>query len=125
MVNSTILGSAAFIVFVKDNFLKGTKADKNIPELSAFADRVKMDDIFNAVESEFGKEGAMCRNVKIYLSQRLPDEKLKDIGRRFGIGESGVSQACKRIKAKMKKDKKLAKIIAKVEDKLISSRMKT
>jgi putative transposase len=125
MVNSTILGSAAFIGFVKDNFLKGTKPDKNIPALSTLADTVKIDDIFDAVAAEFGKERAICRSVKLYLSQRLTDEKLKDIGGRFGIGESGVSQACRRVKAKMKNDKKLAKNIAKVEEKLTTSRVKT
>ncbi len=67
----------------------------------------------------------MCRNVKIYLSQRLTDEKLKDIGGRFGIGESGVSQVCRRVKFKMKNDKELAKNISAVEKKLIASRMKT
>ena len=125
MVSSTILGSAAFVVFVKDNFLQGKMQDKNIPALSALADKVKMEDIFDAVGSVFGKDGAMFRNVQMYLIQRLTDEKLKDIGEHFGIGESGVSQACRRVKVKMKNDKKLAKTISKVEKKLIASRMKT
>ena len=99
--------------------------DKNIPALSSLTDIVKMEAIFDEVGSVFGKEGAMCRNIKMYLSQRLTDEKLKDIGGRFGIGESGVSQACRRVKDKMKNDKKLARNIAKVENKLIASRMKT
>jgi len=123
MVGSTILGSAVFIEFVKDNFLHGKISDKNIPALCALADKAKMDDIFDAVETVFGKEGTICRNVKMYLCQRLTDEKLKDIGERFGIGESGVSQACRRVKVKMKNDKKLTKDITKVENKLTMSRI--
>ncbi len=122
---STILGSPAFITFIKDNFLSGKTPDKNIPALSALTDKVRMEEISDAVGGLFGEDGAMCRNVKIYLSQRLTDEKLKDIGGRFGIGESGVSQVCRRVKFKMKNDKELAKNISAVEKKLIASRMKT
>jgi hypothetical protein len=36
-------------------------------------------------------------NVKIYLSQRHTGEKLKDIGACFGVDESGVYQANRRV----------------------------
>jgi chromosomal replication initiation ATPase DnaA len=45
-------------------------------------------------------------------------EKLKDIGAYFGIGESGVSQACRRVKNKIRKDKKLERKISKIEKKI-------
>ena len=50
---------------------------------------------------------------------------LKDIGTYFEIGESGVSQACRRVKDKIRTDKKLGRKIAKIEKKLKVSRMKT
>jgi hypothetical protein len=34
-------------------------------------------------------------------------KKLKEIGLQFGIGESGVSQSCRRVAQKIEKDKKL------------------
>jgi len=43
----------------------------------------------------------------------------------FGIGESGVSQASRRVKEKIRNDKKLGRKIAKIEKKIIMSRMKT
>jgi hypothetical protein len=43
----------------------------------------------------------------------------------FGIGESGLSQACRRVKDKIRNDKKLGRKIAKIEKKLNVSRMKT
>jgi chromosomal replication initiation ATPase DnaA len=64
-------------------------------------------------------------NVKIYLNQRHTGEKLKDIGACFGIGESGVSQASRRVKEKIRNDKKLGRKIAKIEKKIIMSRMNT
>ncbi|MEA3415700.1 MAG: hypothetical protein U9R02_06010 [Thermodesulfobacteriota bacterium] len=53
----------------------------------------------------------MGRNVKIFSCQRYTDEKLKDIGAYFVVGESGVSLACRCVKAKIRKDKKLEKKI--------------
>jgi len=50
-------------------------------------------------------------------------EKLKDIGTYFGIGESGVSQACRRVKDKRRNDKKLERKIAKIEDLIISQNL--
>ena len=47
----------------------------------------------------------------MFLCQRYTDEKLKDIGTYFGVGESGVSQAYRRLKDKIRKDKKLEKKI--------------
>jgi len=66
----------------------------------------------------FGKETALGRSVKMFLCQRYTDEKLKDIGAYFGVEGSGVSQACRRVKDKIGKDKKLERKISKVEKKI-------
>jgi len=51
-------------------------------------DKVSVKDIFDEVESVFGKEAALGRNVKMFRCQRYTDEKLKDIGTYSGVGES-------------------------------------
>ncbi|MEA3421496.1 MAG: hypothetical protein U9Q97_07470 [Acidobacteriota bacterium] len=81
-------------------------------------DKVSLKDIFDEVDSVFGKEAASGRNVKMFLGKRYTDEKLKDIGAFFGVGESGVSQACRRVKDKIRKDKKLERKISKIEKKI-------
>ena len=49
----------------------------------------------------------------------------KEIGLQFGIGESGVSQSCRRVSQQMEKDKKLKKKIYGLEKQIYMSRMKT
>jgi REP element-mobilizing transposase RayT len=115
VVSSTLLGSPGFITFIKDKFLSGKKPDKDLPALKELVEKASMQDIFYEVESVFGKEPALCRNVKMFLSQRYTGEKLKDIGTHFGIGESGVSQASRRINDKIRKEKKFRRKIRKVE----------
>ena len=77
------------------------------------------------MELVFNKDKVMARNVKMYLCQRYTGQKLKDIGLHFGIGESGVSQACRRVAQKVEKDKKLKKKIVRLEKQIKLSRMKT
>ncbi len=78
----------------------------------------------------FGKRESSAQKgyqnfVKMYLCQRYSGQKLKGIGLHFGIGESGVSQACRRVAQKIEKDKKLKKKIVKLEKQIDLSRMKT
>ena len=118
VVSSTVLGNPSFITFIKDNFLSGKKPDKDLPALKELVEKASMQDIFDEVESVFGKESALGRNVKMFFCQRYTGEKLKDIGTHFGIGESGVSQASRRVNNKIRSDKKIGRKIRKIEKKL-------
>jgi len=124
VISSTLLGSPDFIAFIKDKYLSGKEPDKDIPALKELTEKVSVQDIFDEVEFVFGKESVLARNVKMYLCQRYTGEKLKVIGKYFGISESGVSQANRRISQKSDKDKKLKKKIEKIEKKFKLSRMK-
>ena len=118
VVSSTLLGSPDFIEFIKDNFLIGKKPDKELPALKKLIKRVSMQDIFEEVELVFTDDEVLARNVKMYLCQRYTGERLKDIGLHFGIGESGVSQAGRRVAQKIENDKQLKKKIAKISKKM-------
>jgi chromosomal replication initiation ATPase DnaA len=54
----------------------------------------------------------------MFLSQRYTCENLKDIGTHFGIGESGVSQASRRVNDKIRSNKKLKRKIRKIEKRM-------
>ena len=125
VVSSTLLGSADFIAFIKDNFLSAKKPDRELPALKELVKKNSIQDLFEKVELVFNKDKVMARNVKMYLCQRYTGKKLKDIGLHFGIGESGVSQACRRVAQKVEKDKKLKKKIVRLEKQIKLSRMKT
>ena len=63
VVSSTLLGSPGFITFIRDKFLSDKKPDKDLPALKELVEKVSMQDIFDKVESVFGKEPVLCRNV--------------------------------------------------------------
>ncbi len=98
---------------------------KELPVLKELVKKTSMQDIFEEVELVFTKDKVLARNVKMYLCQRYTGKKLKEIGLHFGIGESGVSQACRRVAQGTEKDKKLKKKTARLEKQINLSRMKT
>ena len=71
--------------------------------------------IFDEVEYVLGKQPALARSIKMFLCRRYTGEKLKDIGIHFGIRESCVSHASRRIKDRMINDRKLKRNIAKIK----------
>ena len=125
VVSSTLLGSADFIAHIKEKFLAAKKPDKELPALKELVKKTSMQDIFDEVEVVLNEDKNLTRNIKIYLCQRYTGNKLKEIGLQFGIGESGVSQACRRVANKIEKDKKLKKKIERLEKQINLSRMKT
>ena len=63
VVSSTLLGSPDFIAFIKDKFLSYKKPDKNLLALKELIDKVSLKDIFDEVESVFGKKPLQMGNA--------------------------------------------------------------
>jgi chromosomal replication initiation ATPase DnaA len=105
--------------------LSGKKPDKEIPALQELHAKIYIQDIVCSSGQFFGSEPALSRNVKLFLCRKYTSERLKDIGAYFGIGESGVAHANRRMTRKIANDKNLKGRVKKIETKLNSSRMKT
>ena len=122
VIGSTLLGSPEYVASIKEKFLSDQKPDNAVQALNELVDKLCMQDIFNKVDAVFGNNCSMGRNVKMFLCQRLTGERLKDIGDYFGVGESAVSQASRRLKYKMKNDTRLEKKVEKIEVKLMGKK---
>ena len=111
--HSVILGSQEFVDVIKDKFLKGKKTDRELPALNEITNRPGLDHIEQVVDSLLQPDEKLARQVKLYLCHRYSGKKLREIGKRFGVSESGVTQASRRIRLKQKNDKKFGKLITK------------
>ena len=119
--NSVILGSKEFIAEIKDRFLGDQKADRDLPALRSLSISKSFDDIEEAVDSTFPSDKKLARQVKLYFCHRYSGRKLKEIGGRFGIGLSGVTRASNRIRLKAEKDKRIGKILKRIEKNIVLS----
>jgi len=121
VVYSMILGSPKYAREIKDTFLKEKPRDRELPALEEFVDRLDIDTISDMVDSVIQTDRRLARQTKLYFCHRYSGLKLKEIGKYFGVGESGVSQASHRLSDKLKEDKELSKKVAIVKEKLTGS----
>ena len=103
------------ILIEKEKFLCERKLDRELPALSSFQRRIKIEDIENVVDRVIIDNARLSRNVKIYLSHRHTGEKLGSMGGHFDIGPSAVCQTAKRFAQRIKDDKKTGKVIQKID----------
>jgi chromosomal replication initiation ATPase DnaA len=90
-----------------------------VPAIRQLAARITCQEIFDRVESEFGKDPVTARSIKLYLCRKHTGEKLRTIGAQFGIADAAVAQSCKRFNLKLEKDRKLKERIERFEKRVL------
>jgi len=120
---STILGSLDFAEDITESYLKTKKANRDLPAMRILSQRPTVERIKKEVEAVVGDDKALSRQVKLYFYHNYSGKTLKEIGLHFGITESAVSQASRRLTLKIAKDATLRRKIKKLEDGLRMSRV--
>ena len=115
------MGSREFIDEIKDRFLKGTQKEREPPALKDIPNRPELEYIEHVVNSALQSDEKIARQIKLHLCHRFSGRKLRKTGEWFGVSESGVTQASRRIRIKQKNDKKVVKISAEMVRELILS----
>ncbi|MFH1490162.1 MAG: hypothetical protein ABII06_14760, partial [Pseudomonadota bacterium] len=117
--HSVILGSGEFVAEIKEQFFRAKKPDRDLPALRSFSVRPSFDQIEKAVDSALKSDEKLSRQVKLYFCHRYSGRKLREIGSRFGVGLSGVTQASSRIVLKAEKDKNLGNMLNRIEKNIL------
>lgn len=124
-VEGLVLGGKEFVRKVKKRLGREGGPARNVSGARKLFPRPSMEAIENAARAEFADDAALARTAAIYLCQHLSGEKLSAIGERFGISESAVSHASRRLSAKMQSKGGLKKQIEGIEKNVGMSRFKT
>lgn len=125
VVSSTLLGSSDFISHIKETLLSDKKPDKNLPALKQLTPKASVQGIFDVADNAFGQDAKLARDLKMFLCHKYTEMKLRELGSHFGISESGICQASRRVSLRMEKDRKLRDRVEKLEKRIRLSRMKT
>lgn len=118
---SVILGGNEFVEEIKTRYLRYKQVDRNLPTLRDFSDQPGLSQIGKVVDSVLQTDKKLARRVKLHMCHRYSGMNLREIGKHFGLGESGVSQASRRICMKAEEDKKLKAIIKTIEARIVLS----
>lgn len=119
VVGSALLGSQAFVDYIKNEFISSRTLERAVPALKQLVDQVSISDICQTVESVFGQTPRLARKVKIFLCRKHTTESLATIGHRFGIGDSAVAQSYSRFLNEMQNDHSLRRQVDKVEKMIV------
>lgn len=131
-----ILGGKDFVERVKGKIDERAKRDEEVSEARRLF-RPGIGDIVSATarvygkrEKEFSKKrrghGNEARAMAIYLCRELGGHKLREIGAAFGLEKySSVSSACLSMKARMERDKRLARQGEKIKRSLLKGQQQT
>ena len=115
---TAILGSPEFMATIETKYLSSKEPDRNLPELRKISRRLSLDAIIEEAVSCFGVNRQLATKAGIYISHKYSGARLKEIGERFGVGESAVSQASKRFAGMMAEDADLRDLVYKLHAKL-------
>lgn len=112
-VAATMLGCVEFVQEITEKHIDGKQADRDLPALRTLSKRPTMDSIIQGVQ---GIEPArLAEKMGIYLCHKYSGAKLKEIGERFGIGQSAVTQVSRRFVRQMDNDGALKKRVQQLE----------
>jgi REP element-mobilizing transposase RayT len=114
---ATILGGAEFVAEITARHLDGKQPDRDLPAVRKLSARPSMDAIIEVAQNLSGGS-RLSAKAGIYLCHKYSGAKLKEIGERFGIGESAVSQASRRLAQELERDNELKKLVEKMRAKL-------
>ena len=115
MVAATMLGTPEFVATIQEQHIDGKSPDRNLPALKQLKGKPTIDQILEITRSVIKEDEKLATKVAIYLCHRFSGTKLKEIGDRFGVKESAVSQSSRRFALELEKDKKLQKLVTDLE----------
>jgi putative transposase len=131
-----VLGSKAFVERIKEKLGQKARAEEEKPQ-SRRLFGLELEEIMQATAREYGKEVEELRQhrrggenevrlVAIYLSRQLGGYKEGEIGKMVGLEKtSSVSSAYLRMRARVAREKKLARRISSIERELAKSKERT
>ena len=117
VVASTILGSESFVCELTEKHIDGKQKDRELPAARKLVNKPTPEAILAAAKDISGSSRT-AKNASIYLCHKYSGAGLKEIGEKFGIKESAVSQASRRFAQVLERDTELLKQVEKVRKSL-------
>ena len=132
VVGGFILGSVAFVNWVKDTYLSERSGEKEIPQLKELKPKLTPDDVVAAVCEEFGcdtetivrkgRKRNTARDVAIYLARDLTGVSGISLGDYFGnISGAGVTVRYTHVAKAISGNRRLRGRISRIKERIINN----
>lgn len=118
VVGSTLLGGEGFVSWAVERFVKGRGEDRDVPALRELAGRPTIDAVRQAAERQWENDPGRARQLGMYLCHCYGGRKLSEIASEYGVGESAVTQASRRVRARLLESTALLREVGHVKETL-------
>jgi len=117
---SGVLGNPDFVELVRKAFAgrTGTQAQSRAMPLSGPLNRPDLRRILKETEAALGGRSRLARNVAIYIGHTLTDHTLSAISAFIGMGGSGISDICRRMKKELTYNETLTRTVQEITRRL-------
>jgi putative transposase len=120
VIASSILGGEEFVREVAASYASDVPDKERPAGIKNLVERPSIDKVAAVVETELTGQDKLARKIAIYLCHHLTGATLKQIGERFGLQESAVSQVSRRLDNKLAENKSLAKRVSRLQKLLVA-----
>lgn len=114
---ASILGGAAFVRRITFTYLQG-REDNNIPALRRFTGCVTAEEIIAETKAQFHDNEKLAKKACIYLCREVSGLKLSDIGERFAMRDTAISETARRFTGELERNSDLREKVNKLKEKL-------
>ena len=113
-----ILGQPAFIEKVKEEHVQICTQVANVPAYLQVMARPTPQEIVVAVGAELGENGKLGRRIGMYLSHTLSGMPLRQLGEFFGLRETALCEASRRMGKKITADQALTDVVVRIRGRI-------
>jgi REP element-mobilizing transposase RayT len=117
-IGAAVLGTAEFVEMITDKHVGTRRPERDVPALRQLALRPPLEEILRVVNAAFGSNKKVARQAGMYLCHRYSGEKVREIGSRFAVGPSAITEASRLFTKRMEKDAGLMEVIEKIKREL-------
>ncbi|MBE0598214.1 MAG: transposase [Desulfuromonadales bacterium] len=117
-IGAAVLGTADFVETVTAKHVDTRGPQREVPALRHLTSRPALDEILRVVDAAFGSNTKVARQAGMYLCHRYCGEKVREIGSRFAVGPSAITEASRHFTKRMEKDAGLAEVIGTIKREL-------
>jgi len=115
-VAASILGRLAFVEEIKERYLGERREGRDMPALAELKRGPSYEEIWNRVRKVIDDDQVLAKKAALYISHRYSGRPLREIGRKCGISESGVSQASCRFRKVLEDNRTLEKKVKMISE---------
>lgn len=118
IVGQSVLGSESYVSWIKQTYLEQRK-DRERPSISKINQHVSLEQVLDIIEQESGRgnlfetEGVL-RQIVMTCLYTYAGLNNREIGERFGVDYSTVSQSRKRLRERVAKHPELASLMQRI-----------